>query len=94
MFKSALFWSHLLESMVQPMMGHPSRIPIQADITRLLPPSTPPTPLIAELEKRSSKSNVTGKISVNYSVLPSSTETSQQGSAQDSFLDIFESIIR
>ena len=52
--------------------------------------------LIADLEKRSSKSNVTGRIIVIYSVLPSSTETShsQQTSAQDSFLDIFESIIR
>ena len=50
--------------------------------------------LMAELEKRSSRSNVTGKISVNYSVLPTSTENSQQRSAQDRFLDIFDSIIR
>ena len=49
--------------------------------------------LMAELEKRSSRSNVTGKISVNYSVLPTSRE-SQQRSAQDRFLDIFDSIVR
>ena len=49
--------------------------------------------LMAELEKRSSRSNVTGKISVNYSVLPTSREN-QQRSAQDRFLDIFDSIVR
>ena len=47
-----------------------------------------------DLEKRSSKSNVSGKISVTFSLLPSPAESCQQRSNDDVFMDIFDGIVR